>query len=419
MQYHFTRVFVKAFKDNGIMKKSQASLLFIFVTVTLEMIGIGLIIPSLPGIMRRFVSDPSQVSAYYGYFVSLYALMQFIASPFLGALSDRFGRRPVLLVSLFCAGLDYLLMAFAPNLGILFVGRIISGLTGACITVAMAYIADISTDENRSKNYGMVGAAFGLGFIIGPAIGGLLGQYGPQYPFVAAAILNLVNFCFGIFVLPESFLPDKRRSFSWKKANPFISLTKLFNMPAILLLAAVHFLFMLSGNTHPSVWVLYTEFRYGWTTGQVGASLALVGILSAIAQGWLTGIMVKKFGEYRVVLWGSLGFAAEFVALGLSNQGWMIYPILIMFSVFWTAQPALQGLISKEIPANEQGEMQGSLVSLTSLTAIINPLITTQLFAIFSSPSAPIFAPGAPYFFAALVALISWILLIYSHKKTA
>lgn len=384
-------------------------MMFIFITITLEMIGIGLVIPAMPGIMRRFISDPAEVSSYYGYFISLYALMQFLASPILGSLSDRFGRRPVLLISLLCAGLDYLLMAFAPNLAILFLGRVISGLTGAGMTVAMAYVADVSTDQTRSKNFGMMGAAFGLGFIIGPAIGGLLGHFGPQYPFIVAALLNLLNFAFGLFVLPESFFGHT--PFQWKKVNPFLSFAKLYALPAILPFAAVHFLFQLAGNTHPSVWVLYTEHRFAWTMGQIGASLALVGILSAIAQGWLTGVVVKKFGEYRTVVWGTFGYILTFVAFAAANQGWMMYAILIASSVFWTSQPALQALISRQIDPTEQGQMQGTLVSLTSLACILNPLITTQLFAHFTQPGYPQI-PGAPYYFAALVSLVAWILIL-------
>lgn len=392
----------------------KPSVLFIFITVALDMVGIGLIIPSLPDIMRRFVQDGQAVSEYYGYFISLYALMQFVASPLLGAMSDRFGRRPLLLVSLFIAGLDYLVMAFAPNLTILFIGRVISGLTGANITVAMAYIADVSTDENRSKNFGMIGAAFGLGFVIGPAIGGLLGHMGPQYPFVIAALLNLLNFAFGLFVLPESLPKESRRTIDFKKTNPLSALKMAFSVPDLFALICVYFLFQLAGQTHPSIWTLYTESRYGWSTLEVGMSLAVIGILSAISQGWLTGILVPKFGEKRIVLWSSLGFFVAFALFGFATQGWMMYAILVFSSVFWASQPALQALITKGTPANQQGELQGSLVSLVSLSAILNPLIVTQLFAyFFNHPTMPI--PGAPYFFAAFVALVAWFILI-KHK---
>lgn len=388
------------------MNKRQASLAFIFVTATLDMIGMGIVIPSLPHIMGRYV-EAQEVSSYYGYFISLFALMQFLASPLLGALSDRFGRRPILLNSLLIAGLDYILMAFAPSIGWLFFGRVISGLTAACFTVAMAYIADISTDENRSKNFGLIGAAFGLGFIIGPLLGGLLSKLGPQYPFLMAAALNLLNFAFGLFVLPESWPKEKRRKVEMKKLNPVATLAHIFRLPGVLSLAGAHFFFQLAGQTHPSVWILYTESRFGWDSLQVGASLALVGVLAAIAQGWLTGVLVPRIGEYKAVLGGAIGYAITFAAFGLATEGWMMYAILTASAVLWITQPALQAMITSKVPAHEQGELQGSLMSLTSLASIINPLVTTQLFAKFAHS-----VPGAPYFFAAAVCLVSIPLVI-------
>lgn len=392
----------------------KPSILFIFITVTLDMVGIGLVIPSLPDIMRRFIQDEKTVSEYFGYFISLYALMQFIASPLLGTISDRVGRRAILLISLFIAGLDYLVMAFAPTLMILFIGRIISGLTGANITVAMAYIADVSNDENRSKNFGMIGAAFGLGFVIGPAIGGLLGDMGPQYPFIVAAGLNLLNFLFGFFILPESLPESARRKIDWNKINPLSSLRQVFHLPDLFALVCVYFLFQMAGQTHPSIWTLYTETRYGWSTSQVGLSLAAVGVLTAIAQGWLTGLVVPKFGEKKVIFYSCLGFFVAFALFGLATQGWMMYVILAFSAIFWCSQPALQALITKSTPSEQQGELQGSLVSLASLSAILNPIIVTQLFAYFNShPTFPI--PGAPYFFAALVSLLAWVIL-FRHR---
>ncbi|KYG63364.1 tetracycline transporter [Bdellovibrio bacteriovorus] len=394
------------------MTKSKAGLLFIFITVTLDMIGVGLVIPSLPDIMRRFVSSETSVSEYFGYFISIYALMQFVASPLLGALSDRFGRRSVLLVSLFVAGIDYILMAYAPTIEILFIGRILAGLTGANITVAMAYIADVSDDSNRSANFGMIGAAFGLGFIIGPAIGGLLGHYGAHYPFLVAAGMNLLNFLFGFFILPESLPQEMRRKVVLQKTNPFSSLSKIFQAKHLLALLIVYFCFQLAGQTHPSIWTLYTETRFGWTTSEVGLSLALVGVLSAISQGWLTRLLIPKLGERRTVVWGTVGFGVACIFYGLANQGWMMYAILTASSVFWVCGPALQSLVTHNTPPQEQGELQGTLVSLTSLAAIINPLVTTKLFAIFTADKTGVYIPGAPYFFAAVVCFAAWIVLI-------
>ncbi|UOE99825.1 TCR/Tet family MFS transporter [Bdellovibrio reynosensis] len=399
------------------MKNSKAGLIFIFITVTLDMIGIGLVIPSLPDIMRRFVSSETSVSSYFGYFISLYALMQFLASPLLGALSDRFGRRSVLLVSLLVAGFDYLLMAFAPNLWILFAGRILAGLTGANITVAMAYIADVSDDKNRAANFGMIGAAFGLGFIIGPAIGGLLGHYGPHYPFLMAAGMNLLNFLFGLFILPESLPQEKRRQVDISKINPLSSLKKVFDAKHILAFLIIYFLFSLAGQTHPSIWTLYTEKRFNWSTAEVGFSLAVVGLLSAVAQGWLTRVIIPWIGEYKSVAYGSLGYAVAFALFGLANEGWMMYVVLIFSSVFWVATPALQSLISHKTPPHEQGELQGTLVSLASLAAIITPIVTTKLFAMFTAQRTDVYLPGAPYFFAAIVSVVCWLILL--RKKEA
>lgn len=392
-------------------------MLFIFITVTLDMIGIGLVIPSLPDIMRRFMTSEVAVSEYFGYFISLYALMQFLASPLLGSLSDRWGRRPVLLVSLFVAGLDYILMAYAPTLWILFAGRILAGMTGANITVAMAYVADVSDDKNRSANFGMIGAAFGLGFIIGPAIGGIIGHYGAHYPFLVAAGMNLLNFFFGLFILPESLPQESRRKLVLQNANPFASLVKLFKAPQMIALFLVYFLFQLGGQTHPSIWTLYTETRYQWTTLQVGISLAVVGVLSAIAQGGLTRVVVPRLGEHRTVTVGAFGYAVTFLAFGLATQGWMMIPILIVSSVFWVAAPALQSLISNQTPSHEQGELQGTLVSLSSLATILCPLVATKLFAIFTADQQGLYVPGAPYFFAAFICLVAWI-IIFRDKKT-
>jgi DHA1 family tetracycline resistance protein-like MFS transporter len=395
----------------------KGKMAFIFITIMLDMIGIGLVIPTLPDIMRRFTQDPALVSTYFGYFISLYAAMQFIASPLLGALSDRYGRRPILLVSLVTAAADYVLMAFAPTLPVLFVGRVISGITGANITVAMAYIADISDDSNRSANFGLMGAAFGLGFIIGPAFGGLLGSYGPEVPFLAAAGINFLNFLFGLFVLPESLAQSRR--IDWKRTNPFLSLAAAFKAKHILVLVAVHFLFQLAGQTHPAIWTLYTEHRYGWSSKDVGLSLAYVGLLSALSQALLTRWIMPKVGEYRAVVWSCLGFTAEFILLALATEGWMLYAIFGLFSIFWIAGPALQSLITKEIPPEMQGELQGSLVSLTSLASMITPLIMTQTFAHFSKAGADPYLPGAPYFLGALVCLFAWVMLLARPKAGA
>lgn len=353
----------------------------------------------------------------YGYFIAVYALLQFLCAPVLGRLSDKYGRRPVLLLSLFGAGVDYIFMAFAPNLGLLFLGRLIAGISGASYTVATAYLADISDDSNRAKNFGLMGASFGLGFILGPAIGGLVASQGLMYPFLVSAFLNLVNFAFGFFVLPESLPKSLRRDFKWTELNPFSSLKVLASMPAISLLVVAHLLLQMAGQTHPSLWAIYTESRYGWTAAEVGMSLAAVGFLSALSQGLLTGPLVKMFGERRVGLWGALGESFGFMAYGFAASGFMVYVVLAVSSVFWAAHPALQSLIAREIPAEKQGELQGALMSLTSLTAVVNPLVMTNIFAITSVVGGAVYMPGTAYYLAGFFGLIAFA-AVWRWEKT-
>jgi len=392
--------------------RRQASLLFIFATIALDSIGLGIIIPVLPDVIRRFVSEPDRVSRTYGYFVAAYAVLQFLSSPLLGSLSDRFGRRPVLLVSLLGAGIDYVFMAFAPSLPLLFVGRVVSGVSGASFTVASAYIADISNDENRSKNFGVMGAGFGLGFILGPAIGGPLAGFGAAYPFLAAGAFNLLNLLFGVFVLPESLPRERRRKVELGSLNPLRSFRNTFAIPGIFGLLWVHVLLQLAGQTHPSIWTLYTQHRYGWSAAQVGLSLAAVGVMSAISQGALTGVIVKRFGEAKTLVYGCLGETVAFVCFGLATAGWMLYVILVVSSLFWASQPALQSLISREAPPETQGELQGTLMSLGSLCGIVNPLVMTQLFSLTSLPEREPYIPGSPYLLASVMLAFAFILAL-------
>lgn len=398
------------------MNKKKASVHFIFATIFLDALGIGILIPVLPDLIRRFSDDASFVSHYYGYFISVYALMQFIASPILGSLSDRFGRRPVLLVSLMGAVLDYILMAFAPNLSVLFIGRVIAGLTGASMTVATAYMADISDDNNRAANFGLIGAAFGFGFIVGPAIGGFTGSLGHQYPFLAAAGLNLLNFIFGIFILPESLPKELRRQIDVKKLNPLKSLVKILKPSPILALIWVNFLLYLAGQVHPASWALFTEYKFKWSPTDIGLSLSVVGIASAIVQGGLTRILIPKLGEVRAVFVAIAISALAYAGYAYATESWMMYAILIPSSIAGIAGPALQSLISRETPPSEQGELQGTLVALISLTAIIGPLLYTELFAQMTSKSLESPFPGAPYVAAAIVSVISGVILA-AHRR--
>ncbi|UYL09133.1 TCR/Tet family MFS transporter [Bdellovibrio sp. SKB1291214] len=393
-------------------KSSSASVRFIFATIFLDALGIGVLIPVFPDVIRRFGHDPSFVNHYYGYFISIYALMQFLASPVLGSLSDRFGRRPVLLVSLLGAGLDYLLMAFAPTLGILFAGRIVSGLTGASMTVASSYMADISDDSNRSANFGMIGAAFGLGFIVGPGLGGILGHYGHQAPFIAAAVFNLLNFAFGYFILPESLDEAHRRKMSWGKLNPFASLMRILFKPGMRVMVWIYFLLYLSGQSHPSIWTLYTQYKFNWSTFEVGLSLSFVGLSVAFVQGYLTRLIVPKWGEMKALNIGIFFSVSAYFGYAFATHGWMLYAVLALTCLNGVTGPASMSLISKDTPPQEQGELQGSLISIASLTSILGPLIYTDVFAKFTSEQASVQFPGSAYFLAGLFSVVSWILFI-------
>lgn len=390
---------------------------FIFITILLDAIGIGLVIPILPDVIRRFGSDEMFVSTYYGYFISLYSFMLFFASPFLGYLSDRFGRRPILLIALCGAGLDYLLMAFAPNLVILFIGRVISGLTGASMTVAFSYIADVSTDKNRTTNFGMIGAAFGVGFVVGPALGGLLGSYGHNLPFIVAATMSLSNFLFGLFVLPESLPVEKRKkTIELKKLNPISSvMTALFYSPAAILIWAF-FLINLAGQSHPSIWALYTHYKFQWSPRDIGLSLTVVGIAFGIGQGYTTRLIAPKIGELKSVIYGSIVLVANFLLYALVTKSWMLYAATSLLLFTSIVMPSLQSMITKGTPSQEQGELQGTLMSVTSLTSIVGPLLYTKLFSFFTKADHyPL--PGAPYIAAATFTLLCLLLVLRGRHK--
>lgn len=392
--------------------KQKTSIWFIFITILLDAVGLGLLIPVLPDIIRRFTSDPVLTSEYFGYFIAAYALMQFIASPILGSLSDRYGRRPILLISLLGSGVDYIFMAFAPTLSLLFIGRIISGLTGASATVASSYMADISDDKNRSSNFGMIGAAFGVGFILGPLLGGLAHGFNATAPFIIAAALNILNFMFGLFVLPESLPQNLRRKISLQNLNPFKSLIKILKPGPIVIFIYIYFLIFLASNVHPVNWTLYTQTKFNWSSWQVGLSLSFVGIMIALSQGLLTRILIPKFGEFKSLKYGVIVDVISFALFAVATQGWMMYPIVMFFSLAGIAQPALQSIITNSTSADEQGELQGSLVSLGSLSSILAPLLFTYLFVKFTDSNAKIQFSGAAYIGASVISLIALILIL-------
>jgi DHA1 family tetracycline resistance protein-like MFS transporter len=346
--------------------------------------------------------------------------MQFLFSPVLGNLSDAYGRRPIILLSLLGASVDYTFMALAPSLSWLLVGRVVAGITGASFTAANAYIADVSPPQLRARNFGYVNACFGVGFILGPALGGVLGGYHLRAPFMAAAVLNLCNALYGFFVLPESHAPAHRRRFDWNRANPLGSLGTLGRYPAVLGLTATVVLERLAHDSLPSTWVLYTTYRFNWTALQVGLSLALVGMMSVVVSGALTGVVVGRWGERKTLILGLMIGSLEYLMFGLAPQGWMLYGIIVLGSIGWVAGPAMQAMITKLVPVTEQGAVQGALTSIRSLTEIVGPLLATNLFGYFTSASAPVRIPGAAFLAAStLVAMGTVFAVRNSHPARA
>lgn len=388
-------------------RKPQAALPFIFITLLLDVTGLGIIIPVVPKLLEQLIDgNISQAAMYGGWLTFAYAAMQFIFAPVLGGLSDRYGRRPVLLFSLLGFGLDYLLTGFAPSIIWLFAGRLMAGVTGASFTTASAYIADISTPEKRAQNFGLIGAAFGVGFILGPALGGTLAQFGPRTPFFVAAGLSFVNLLYGFFILPESLAPENRRAFDWRRANPVGSLMRLGHYPVILGLVASLVLIYIAGFSVQGTWTFYTMEKFKWSESTVGWSLATIGLAFAIVQGGLTRIIIPKLGQQRSVYVGMLFSAVGFALFAAANQSWMMFAFMGIYAMGGIAGPSIQGIISNQVPPNEQGEVQGALTSLASTTAIFGPVIMTNLFSYFTSANAPVYFPGAPYVLSAVLTVI-------------
>lgn len=398
--------------------KRNAALGFIFITILVDVIGLGIIIPVVPKLIEKLTGEGiSEASRYGGWLVFCFAIMQFLFSPILGALSDRFGRRPVLLLSLLGLGLDYILHAYAPTITWLFVGRLIAGVMGASFTTATAYIADISTPEKRTQNFGLIGAAFGLGFIIGPIIGGLSAKWGPSMPFLLAAGLTLLNLIYGYFVLPESLLKENRRKFEWKRANPIGSLAHLKKYPVVSGLIASLVLIYIASHAVQSNWSYFTMYKFNWNEEMVGYSLAVVGVLISIVQGFLIRVINPKLGQNKSIYLGLLLYAIGLILFGVAWKDWMMFAFLIPYCLGGIAGPAIQGLISNQVPPTEQGELQGALTSLVSLTSIIGPLIMNNLFAYATAKDSLFFLPGAPFFLAAFLITISGILAIKTLSK--
>lgn len=396
----------------------KAAMGFIFITLLIDVTGFGLIIPVMPKLIEQLlhVTDISKASQYGGWLTFAYAFMQFIFAPILGNLSDKYGRRPVLLFSLFGFGIDYLFLSFAPSIAWLFVGRLIAGVTGASFTTASAYIADISTPENRAQNFGMIGAAFGLGFIVGPLIGGLLGELGPRVPFFVAAGLALTNWLYGYFVLPESLDKEHRRPFEWRRANPLGSLLQLKKYPGVGGLIVSLVLIYLAAHAVQSNWSFFNIEKFNWSPKMIGISLGVVGLLVGAVQGGLVRVINPKIGNEKSIYFGLGLYALGLLLFAFASQSWMMFVFLIPYCLGGIAGPALQSIISGHVPPNEQGELQGALTSLMSATSIIGPPMMTNLFAYFTSTKAPVYFPGASFLLGSLFMLLSAIWAYYALR---
>jgi DHA1 family tetracycline resistance protein-like MFS transporter len=397
----------------------NAAFVFILVMVALDMVAFGIIAPVLPDLIRQFEGgDFARASDITGYLLLAWNAMQFVFSPILGAWSDRFGRRPIILLSCFGLGIDYIVMALAPTLGWLFLGRIISGITASNISTAYAYVTDVTPREKRTKPFGLVSAAFGLGFVIGPAIGGYLGNTNLRAPFWAAAALSLINSLYGFFVLPESLPKERRAKSAWHMANPLGALSLLRSHRELAGLSVVVTLYYLAHNSLPSVWALYTEYRYTWSHGDVGLSLAVVGVCAAIVSGALVGPFVKRFGERRSLLSGLLFGTLGFAGFALATRGWIVMSVIPFIALWGIAAPAIQSLMSRRVDPSSQGKLQGAINSIRAVTGMVGPVLFTQIFAVAIAPRFGFHLPGAPYYLAALLLGASLLLAVYVTRPT-
>ena len=397
----------------------SAAFVFILVMVAFDMLAFGIIAPVLPDLIRSFEGgDFSRASSIGGYFGLAWATMQFVFSPLLGAWSDRFGRRPVMLISCFGLAIDYVIMALAPSLRWLFVGRIISGITTSNIATAFAYVTDVTPPEKRAKQFGLISAAFGLGFIIGPAVGGYLGNVNLRFPFWGAAVLSLGNALYGYFVLPESLPIERRAKSAWHMANPLGSLALLRSHAELAGLSVVATLYYLAHNSLPSMWAYYTEYRYHWDHSDVGNSLAVVGVCAAVVSGVLVGPFVKRFGERRSLLSGLFFGTVGFAGFAMATRGWILLAVIPFIALWGIAAPAMQSLMSRHVEVTSQGKLQGAINSIRAVTGMAGPVLFSQIFSVAILPRYGLNLPGAPYYLAAVLLCASLLLAVYVTRPT-
>lgn len=400
------------------LNTTKHALTFIFIVVLIDAIGFGILLPVMPQLIIS-LSDVSlsEAARIGGYLMFTYAAVQFFAAPILGNLGDKFGRRPVLLFSLAALTLDYFLMALAPTLAWLFIARLIAGVASSTWSIAYAFITDITPPDKRAQRFGMIGAAFGGGFVLGPVLGGLLGEFGPRIPFYVAAGLGLVNLIYGYVVMGESLAPENRRAFDIRRANPVGAVLHLRKYPVVLGLVFAHFLYMIGHNSLPSTWTYYTIEKFSWSESQIGLSLGAAGVFMILVQAFLIRWAIPAFGAYKTGVIGMIAIIIGFCGYAFSTSGWQLYPWLAVASISGFVAPAFQAIMTSQIPANAQGELQGALSSVSSITSIIGPLFMTQIFATFTAASAPVYFPGVSFFAAAVLSLLCLLIFIPVVKK--
>lgn len=395
------------------ISRSPHALAFIVVVVLIDSIGFGILLPVMPQLIIS-LSDVSlpEAARIGGYLMFTYAVVQFFFAPILGNLGDRFGRRPVLLFSLAALTIDYVFMALAPTLAWLFVARMIAGAASSSWTISYAYITDITPADKRAQKFGMIGAAFGGGFVLGPVIGGFLGEFGPRVPFIAAATLGLTNLIYGYLVMGESLAPENRRPFELRRANPVGAVLHLRKYPLVLGLAAAYFLYTIGHNSLPSTWTYFTIEKFSWSESQIGLSLGCAGVFMILVQAFLIRWAIPAFGAYKAGILGMLAMIIGFCGYAFSTEGWQLYPWLAVASISGFVSPAFQSIMTSQIPANAQGELQGALASLSSISSVIGPLFMTQIFAAFTAPTAPLYFPGVSFFVSAILTLLCLLIFV-------
>lgn len=400
------------------MTQQRKHLYFILFVVLLEVISLGIIIPIYPKLLMELGGvSLSEAAIIGGYLVFIYAFMQFIFAPITGALSDKYGRRPIILIALVIFMFDYILLANAPNLYWLTIGRVVGGIAGSSITPAHAYVTDISSKENRGKYFGMLGAAIGVGFILGPALGGVLGQIDVRLPFwVAAAVMGFAA-VLGYFILPESLSKDKRRDFDWKRANPIGTLFQMSKYKWVISLMGIMFCLEMAGQSYPAIWTFFTIEKFGWSIQEVGYSLTFFGLLMAVAQGGLIGISIQKLGNMKTAFIGFIATVITFFIVSVVPTGWMLYTFMPLMALGGFAGVVMRTVMSYQVPEDAQGELSGALTSMSSIVAFTSPLFMTQIFGYFTSDEAYIYLPGAPFVAAGILAFIGFMLFLRASKK--